>query len=649
MMINNNFNKAKQEISSLLGPENIFCDSISLLLNGFDGSPVKSVPQAVLNIKNPETLWPLINLLIKYKIPYTARACATNHDGAAVPLKGGVILNLKPLNKIEKIDTKKGVAVVQSGVINQDLQEALAEKGFFFAGDPASSAFCTLGANAALNSGGAKTLKYGSTLANVLAADLITSGGALMHLERNFQGPDLLSLLLKSEGTLCVISRLWLKILPLPKQKITVQADFKNLTQAMKSVEEIIAAGIVPSALEALDEIALNIPGKEASLLIELEEESELEKVKKICTKNSVLDFIVADEKEASCLWARRKKACSALARLNKAVISLDPCVARSDLSLAIKKIKEILNNYQIKAGIVFHAGDGNIHPNIVCDPSNLYANAQINKAIKEIYSFIGSIGASISAEHGIGIEKRAAMTFMYDEKTLNLMRQIKTTLDPFNLANPDKILPLATKSAKEPYVSKQKNILALQEKIKEAKEIKINETLLSDVKEILELDKKNWLVKVQAGCPVGELEKFLNKNEMTLPIDANFDGTIGKAYAGGAFKTMSDFVTELEFILPNGEVFSIGGKNVKNVAGYDLIRFLCGSMGVYALITALTIRVFAKDSKEPLPAKEQGSFSPASIHKSLKSIFDKENKFNKLEDFNVFKLKKQSVEKPRF
>ncbi|MBQ4492995.1 MAG: FAD-binding protein [Elusimicrobiaceae bacterium] len=648
-MINNNFNKAKQKVISLLGPENVFCDSISLLLNGFDGSPVKSVAQAVLNINKPEVLWPLINLLIKYKIPYTPRACGTNHDGAAVPLKSGVILNLKPLNKIEKIDTDKGVAIVQSGVINQDLQEVLFEKGYFFAGDPASGAFCTIGANAALNSGGAKTLKYGPTLANVLAADLITSGGALMHLERNFQGPDLLSLLLKSEGTLCVISRLWLKILPLPKQKITLQADFKNLEEAMKSVEEIIASGIVPSALEALDDIALNTPGKEASLLIELEGESSLEKVRKICVKNKVLDFIIAQENEAKALWAKRKAACSALARLNKAVISLDPCVARSDLAFAIKKIKRILVSYKIQAGIVFHAGDGNIHPNIVYDPANFYANAQINKAIKEIYAFISSLGASISAEHGIGIEKRAAMALMYDEKTLNLMRQIKKTLDPFNLANPDKILPLATKSAKEPYASKQKNILALQEQIKQANEVKIKETLLCEAKEILELDKKNWLVKVQAGCQVSELEAFLNKHKMSLPITSDFKGSIGKAFADGDFKTMADYVTELEFILPNGEVYNIGGKNIKNVAGYDIIRFLCGSKGAYALITALTIRVFAVGAKEPLIAKKTGSFSPASIHYALKEVFDPNKKFNKLEDFNVFKLKKQSVEKPRF
>lgn len=647
-MLINNFNKAKQEIISLLGSENVFCDSISLLLNGFDGGPIKGMPQAVLNIKDANTLWTLINLLIKYKIPYTARACATNHDGAAVPLKGGVVLNLKPLNKIEKIDTEKGIAVVQCGVINKDLQDALFEKGYFFAGEPASSAFCTIGANCALNSGGAKTLKYGSSLANVLAADLITSQGALMHLERNFQGPDILSLLLKSEGTLCVITRLWLKILPLPKEKITLQADFAILEQAMKSVEQIIAYGFVPSALEALDDISLNSPGKEASLLIELEDSSSVDKVKEICKKNKALDLIIADEKQVKELWQKRKEACSALARLNKAVISLDPCVARSQLAFAIKEIKKILVSHQITAGIVFHAGDGNIHPNIVYDPSNFYANAQINKAVKEIYKFIVSIGGSISAEHGIGIEKRAAMALMYDEKTLNLMREIKKTLDPFNLSNPDKILPIATPSTKKNYSSDNKEVICLQEKIKQSNSLKIEESLLRNMKEILELDKENWLVKVQAGCPVEELEKFLNKHKMSLPIGP-FKGSIGKAFASGAFKTMSDFVAELEFVLSDGEVYNIGGKNVKNVAGYDLIRFLCGSKGAYALITALTIRVFAQGSKEPLPAQKTGSFIPATIHASLKKVFDKENKFNKLEDFYVFKLKKQPVEKPRF
>ena len=522
MMINN-FYKAKKEIADLLGSQNIFCDSISLLLNGFDGSPVKSVPQAVLNITEPEKLWPLVNLLIKHKIPYTARSCGTNHDGATVPLKGGVILNLKPLNKIEKIDTQKGLAVVQCGVLNGDLQEALFEKGYFFAGDPASSAFCTIGANAALNSGGAKTLKYGSTLANIVAADLITAQGALMHLERAFQGPDLLSFLLKSEGTLCIISRLWLKILPLPKKKITLQADFKTLEQAMITVQKIIATGIVPSALEALDEFALNTPGKEASLLIEIEEESSVDKIKKICKENGVIDFVIAEQKQAQDLWKKRKTACSALARLNKTVISLDPCVARSNLALAIKQIKKILADYKIQAGIVFHAGDGNIHPNIIFDSSNLYLNAQINKATKEIYKFVSSIGGSISAEHGIGIEKRSAMAFMYDEKTLNLMRQIKKILDPLNLANPDKILPLATSSTKESYKSKKQNIIALQEKVKQVKDLKIKESLLAEAKEIIELDKENWLVKVQAGCSVKELEAFLNKNNM-LVLEAHME-----------------------------------------------------------------------------------------------------------------------------
>ena len=258
------------------------------------------------------------------------------------------------------------------------------------------------------------------------------------------------------------------------------------------------------------------------------------------------------------------------------------------------------------------------------------------------------SIGGSISAEHGIGIEKRAAMALMYDEKTLNLMREIKKTLDPFNLSNPDKILPIATPSSKKNYSSDNKEIICLQEKIKQSNNLKIDETLLCNMKEILELDKENWLVKVQAGCPVEELEKFLNKHQMSLPIGP-FKGSIGKAFASGAFKTMSDFVVELEFILSDGEIYNIGGKNVKNVAGYDLIRFLCGSKGAYALITALTIRVFAQGSKEPLPAQKTGSFIPATIHSSLKKVFDKENKFNKLEDFYVFKLKKQPVEKPRF
>jgi glycolate oxidase subunit GlcD len=650
----NKFLKAQREVARLIGKENILTDAVSLSLNSFDGSPVRAMPDVILNIPSAEVLQEVIKILNKYKIYFVPRTAASNQDGGAIALKGGCILNLSALDKIILIDTSKKYSLVESGVINQRLQDALKPLGYFYAPDPASMAFSTIGGNCALGAGGAKTLKYGASAANVLKAELITATGERLILSKADNGPDLLSLLLRSEGTLSILTKLWVKITPAPCTYKTVLAYFPTLENAMQTVKDIIAAGILPSALEGMDKTTMDATqtpypqGMEAMLILELDSkkqyiEEEFKPVEELCRKNKALKVEPATSEDLRTeIWAKRKSAASSLVKLAANLISLDCALPRAKLPEVIIKIRNIFKKYNARAGLVFHAGDGNLHPNIVFDETNLFEVAQVKKAVKEINAVAIEAGGSISGEHGIGVEKRAAMALMFDESALTLFRKIKQTIDPLGLANPDKMLPVATvsqrKNAQRPqYLEKLSN--TIKQNYKNGKPVIIaglNTKLKADKKDILDIsalneitdiDKINYTVTAAAATPLKALAGELAAHKMYLPIPET-KGTIGGVFAAKTYPGLEDFVTGLDFILPDGTFISIGGKNVKNAAGYDLIRFLTGSQGAYALITALTIRTFA----DKPPAQKQNPFEvfiPREYHVKLKKIFDDKNIFN--------------------
>lgn len=642
----NKFLKARTETERLLGSNNVLLDDIALALNSFDGSPVKTAPDAVLNIVSSGVLPDLIKILNKYNVPFVPRMSATNHDGGCIALKGGAVLNLNFLDKIIEINTKEGYAIVESGVINQHLQDALDPLGFFYAPDPASMAFSTIGGNCALNAGGAKTLKYGSSTANILKAEIVTPQGDTLLLDKSAAGPGLLPLLLRSEGTLGIIIKLWVRILPKPQTVKTVLAYFRTLDDTMNTVKDIIAAGILPSALEAMDKTTMDVtktpypPGLEAMLIIETDgkkqkTEQEEKEVIAFCKNNNAIKIqSAANDTDRAQLWAKRKSAASSLAKLAPNLISLDCAVPRAKLPETINKIREIFTKYNVRAGVVFHAGDGNMHPNIPFDERNLFETVQIKKAVKEINIATLAAGGTISGEHGIGVEKRAAMALMFDNNTLNLFKRIKNALDPKYLANPDKVLPIASenkiKTAAPEYIldltqqlAEPITVCGLKTKIKpQGKCIDI-----SMLNKITDIDKTNYTVTVQAATAVKKLAEELGKNNMYLPIPS-VEGSIGGTFAAKTFNTLEDFITGIDFVLPDGTFISLGGKHVKNAAGYDIIRFLSGSRGAYAMITSLTIRIFAVRPE----TQKQNTFSlfePSEYEKKLKKVFDPSNILN--------------------
>ena len=620
-----NFEKALKEITKILGKKNVLLSRTELLLNSYDSSPLKARPQAVLNIKQTAQVAPILKIAYKYAQAVTVRMSASNHDGACLPLKGGFVLNMSALDKVLEINTKENFALVESGVINQDLQDILAPLGYFFAPDPASKNFSTLGGNFALNAGGAKSLKYGASSANLLGAEIILCDGTILTLER---GNPLLHLLVHSEGTLGIITKLKVKIIPLAPYKKTLTAAFTTLEKAMQAVQKIISLGILPSALEIVDENALSFtPYKntkiKALLITELEGEKEqvtneqkqtVNIFKNTCAVEIKINLTAAEIKQA---WKTRAKAALALAKQASGFVSYDYAVTRPQLVKAVAFTQEIFKKYNLRGTIVFHAGDGNFHPNIIFDENNLYEANLVKTAVKEIDNFIFSLGGTLSAEHGIAIQKRAAMTIFFSQDTLNLFKKIKTVLDEKNILNPQKILPLCeTKAQKIPF-----GLKSFYNKAKGNKQFDFK--IINKLNKIIDFDKENYTLTVQAGALIEDIKKQIEPQNFYLPTSKK-KGSLLDLFLSGQDGNFADFVTGLTFVCAEG-LINVGGKFVKNAAGYDLIHFLAGTLGTFGAPLVFTIRLLPKQIESQI---NKNKFVQNETLIKLKQVFDKNNIF---------------------
>lgn len=653
MFTQNKFKSAEKEVIKLLGKKAVRTDKISIALHSYDCSLNRTNPDAVLKITDAAVLPDLIKILNKHKVPFVPRAAATNHCGCTVALKGGVILNLLPLNKILNIDTGGGFAEVEPSVITAELNEALDPLGYSYAPDPASQKICTIGGNAALNAGGAKGLKYGNTLQHILSASFVTAQGDELELSAQDGGPNLLGLTIGAEGTLGIITKLKVKIEPKQKFIKTILVAFNSIEDAVKAVAQITAEGIVPRCVEAMDKIttqAIEAHSKsgyptdcEALLLIESDgtlkkAQDEIKKIETICQQNGSFKTIIAKtEEDRAKLWKGRQAGYAAMARLAPNVFVEDGTVPRARLPKALARTREICEKYNVTAGLFFHAGDGNLHPNIVFDERNRYETKFVVAAGKEIMQACVEEGGTISGEHGVGIEKRAAMSFMYSDKEINLFHKIKTAFDPLSLCNPDKILPVASRKdfAREELTEKQKNILSV---LTENKEVfvtglntsKIKSALpkaqLSGLNEILDIDKENYTVTVQAGAKVSDICAELAKQNVFAALP-KYKGSIGGLYAQGLSGGFLDSITGIKIMLADGAVINYGGKFVKNSAGYNLARLFSGSHGAYAVVLELTFRLYTEEQKAGL-AKDK-EFKTGKYQKEIKKLLDYENKLN--------------------
>ena len=452
--------KTKKALIDIVGEENFTDNLIDLISFSKDASEHKHRPHAAVWPTTTEQISAILKLANKAMFPVVARGAGTSLAGLTVPAKGGVVLDLGHMNKIISISVVDRLSVVQPGVVYADLERALAPHGFFFPPDPASGAVCTLGGNVATNAGGIKGAKYGTTKDYVLALQVVLPDGRVMRTGskcmKSASGYDLTKLFVGSEGTLGVITEITLKINPKPELSSTAMATFEDLEDAGRAVSEIMHSGILPSALEVVDQQTLmainqntdmNLPEVEAILVAETdghtreETQFQLKKIMEIFKKNKASTVRQAEtEKEAEALWEARKSAYPVMTRISNTLFVEDLSVPMSKVPNMLKAISDLAKKYDLKIPTVGHAGDGNLHPTFSFDKTNPDETKRVEKATVELFEKVIELGGTLTGEHGIGIAKAPLMHLEHDPVAMDVMRSIKKTFDPNNILNPGKM-----------------------------------------------------------------------------------------------------------------------------------------------------------------------------------------------------------------
>jgi len=418
------------------------------------------VPSAVLLPSSSEQVQEIVRICDRERIPFVARGSGTGLSGGALPYAGGVVISLARLNRILKVDIPNARVVVEPGVINSNVTQEVSPYGYFYAPDPSSQSVCTIGGNVAENSGGAHCLKYGFTTTHVLGMEVVLPDGSLVHLGSNTldaPGYDLMGVFVGSEGTLGIATKVILRIVKRPEVIQTLLAAFNTTDEAGQTVSEIIAAGILPAAIEMMDNLAIqaaeaavhaNYPDCGALLLVELdgpaaEVEQLMRQVKDICTQCGAWEIRVAQsEAERMVVWKGRKAAFAAMGRVSPNYIVQDGVIPRTALPQVLGAIKRLSEEAGLRVANVFHAGDGNLHPLVLYDRSVAGQEHAAEELAFAILKLCVDAGGSITGEHGVGQEKKKFMSEMYAEPDLATMQLVRCAFDPENLANPEKIFP---------------------------------------------------------------------------------------------------------------------------------------------------------------------------------------------------------------
>jgi glycolate oxidase len=368
------------------------------------------------------------------------------------------VISLTRLNKVLEVDLERGLVVVEPGVTNLAVTRAVAAEGFFYAPDPSSQQVCTIGGNVAENSGGAHCLKYGFTVNHVLAADVVLPTGELVTISRGDPGPDLLGVFVGSEGTLGIAVRLTVRVVRAPETVRTLLAAFATTDAAGDAVSQVIAAGILPAAIEMMDAVTMeaaeaavnaNYPdGCGAVLIVELDGpvaqvEEDLGRVQAICHEQEAREVrIASDPADRAAVWRGRKAAFAAMGRISPDYYVQDGVVPRTKLPEVLRRIDALSHEHGLRVGNVFHAGDGNLHPLVLYDGRVDGEAARAEELSKLILVACVDAGGSITGEHGVGTDKACAMPLMFGEVDIETMQRLRRAFDPRGLANPGKLFP---------------------------------------------------------------------------------------------------------------------------------------------------------------------------------------------------------------
>ena len=455
-----------KDLTRIVGKENILADLKDLLSYSYDATLRQEMPDVIVFPRNTEQVSAIMKLAHQEKIPAVPRGAGTGVSGGTIPVKGGIIIEISRMNRILEINTANRRAVVESGVVNLDLQNALAPLGYFYPPDPASQKSSTLGGNIGENAGGPMCLRYGVTSKYVCGMEVVLADGEVTNFGdyvEDCPGYDLRGLFIGSEGILGIATKLILHIIPKPEASRSLMAIFDRLEDTSQAVSDIIGAGIVPGAIELLDQKICQVIEKSVNagyptdaagmLLIEVVGladtiEKQVQEISEICRKNKVRELRIAQTTtERDAIWKGRRGLFGAMARIRPHFIVCDGTVPRDKLPEAFYKVSEIAAKYKVLIVNVAHAGDGNLHPLIPVDVTNPEELKAAETAGQDILDACIALGGTISGEHGIGLDKIDIMRHMFDSVDIDAMRKVKDIFDPDDILNPGKILPSDTEA----------------------------------------------------------------------------------------------------------------------------------------------------------------------------------------------------------
>lgn len=432
-----------------------------LMVYEYDGTIDRGKPHCVVLPDSADQVATVVKLALRYGVPVTPRGAGTGLSGGALAVQGGIMLGTARLRRILEIDVANRLAVVEPGVVNVTLSTAAAAHGLFYAPDPSSQKACTIGGNVAENSGGPHCLALGVTTNHVLGCEVVTAEGEILWLGgRTIESPgyDLRAALVGSEGTLAVVTKVAVRLLPLPEEIITLLAPYDTVEQASQAVSTIIGAGIIPAAVEMLDRLVIQAANAGlqcgypddagAVLLVEVdglreqarESATEVRAILKSSGAREVRE--AADPAARELLWKGRKGAIGALGRIAPNYYILDGVVPRSRLPEVMTEVTAIAERYGFPVANVFHAGDGNLHPNLLFDERVPGATERVLEAGAEIMDVCVKVGGSLTGEHGIGLEKQRFMPWVYGEADLENMARLRQVFGSDGFLNPGKVIP---------------------------------------------------------------------------------------------------------------------------------------------------------------------------------------------------------------
>jgi len=447
-------------IKSIVGKENVLESREERICYSYDGTFQRGIPDLVAFPFGTEEIAAIIKLANEKGFPVFPRGAGTGLSGGSIPQSPGLALVLTRMNKIKEINREDMLAVVEPGVITGVFHEEVEKMGLFYPPDPASLKTCTMGGNVAENAGGPRAFKYGVTKDFVLGLEVVTPEGDIMYTGgrtvKNVTGYDLTRLLTGSEGTLGVITEITLRLLPKPQEKRTALVIFDSIDDAAATVSAVIHQGVIPATLELMDRITVNCVENKAQLGLPLDAEAillmeidgsahqvehDIIGIESICRKQNCREIQIAvKEEEREKLWKARRAVSSAIVQLNPTKISEDATVPRSKIPEMVKRLKQIAVKYNLKLPVFGHAGDGNLHPNILTDKNNHEEMARVEQAVGEIFQATLDLGGTLSGEHGIGLMKKPYLEWEMGQTGLNYLKAIKKAVDPNNILNPGKI-----------------------------------------------------------------------------------------------------------------------------------------------------------------------------------------------------------------